>query len=33
MDDYPTLQRINEQCLNNLAFEKALPENQVDANA
>ena len=33
MDDYPTLQRINEQCLNNLAFEKALPENQLDANA
>ena len=32
MDDYPTIQRINEHCLSNPAFDNALPENQADAN-
>lgn len=31
MDDYPTIQRITENCLALDAFQKAVPENQADA--
>jgi len=32
LDDYPTIQRINEHCLNLPAFSQARPEQQPDAN-
>jgi maleylpyruvate isomerase len=32
LDKYPNLVRINQNCLENEAFRKALPENQTDAN-
>ena len=31
MSQYPTLQRLYDQCCANAAFEKAAPENQPDA--
>jgi maleylacetoacetate isomerase len=33
MEDYPTIQRINENCLALPAFSQAAPENQDDANS
>jgi maleylacetoacetate isomerase len=30
--DYPEIRRINELCLNLVAFQRAIPENQPDAN-
>jgi maleylpyruvate isomerase len=32
MDQFPNLLRINQNCLENAAFQKAIPENQPDAN-
>ena len=32
MDDFPTLARINQACMELEAFRQAAPENQVDAN-
>lgn len=32
MDDFPLIQRVNENCLKHPAFEKASPDNQPDAN-
>ena len=31
LSDYPTILRINEECLKIQAFEEAVPENQPDA--